>query len=145
MTMTKTKNNMEENKNWRMFARRFEDTTERIEAIREFVTDNIAVGIDYADKANPVLNLYEEGESRPFTSGNVGDYVVNDNGNFRIVEPKDLAEVITIIQQSAREEEKKVAARAGDWVNTNCDHSYEIAIRAYVAGYYDAMKGKRWK
>lgn len=136
---------MQENKNWRMFARRFEDATERIEAIREFVTDNIAVGIDYADKDNPVLNLYEEGESRPFASGKVGDYVVNDNGNFRIVEPKDLAEVITIIQQSAREEEKKVAARAGDWANTNCDHSYEIAIRAYVAGYYDAMKGKRWK
>lgn len=37
------------------------------------------------------------------------------------------------------------AARAGDWAKTNCDHSYEIAIRAYVAGYYDAMKGKRWK
>lgn len=98
---------MKENKNWRMFARRFEDTTERIEAIREFVSDNITVGVDYADKDNPVLNLYEEGESRPFASDKVGVYVANDNGNFRIVDPKDLAEVITIIQQSAREEEKK--------------------------------------
>lgn len=137
---------MKENQNWRTFARRFEDTAESVEAIREFVSTDIAVGIDYADKHNPVIRLYEEGEKRPFAEGKVGDYVVNDNGNFHIVEPKDLEEVIAIIQKAANEQMEKVAAKAGDWANANVDHSYEIAIRAYVAGYYDAINGKNnWK
>lgn len=76
---------MVKNSNFKMFARRFEDTAERIEAIREFVTGNIAVGVDYADKDKPLIKLYNEGESEPFAVGNVGDYVVNDNGTFRIM------------------------------------------------------------
>lgn len=86
---------MTKNNNFRMFARRFEDTTERIEAIREFVTDKIAVGIDYADKDNPILKLYNEGENEPFAVGNVGDYVVNDNGMFRIM--SDAAEMTDVM------------------------------------------------
>lgn len=68
-----------------MFARRFKDNPERIEKIREFVNDNITVSVDYADKDNPVIKLYNEGDSEPFATGNVGDYVVNDNGTFRII------------------------------------------------------------
>lgn len=86
---------MKENKNFKMFARRFEDTPERIEAIREFVTDNITVGVDYADKGNPVIKLYNEGENEPFVVGNVGDYVVNDNGTFRIM--SDAAEMTDVM------------------------------------------------
>lgn len=86
---------MKENKNWRMFARRFEDTTERIEAIREFVTDNITVSVDYANKDNPILKLYNEGENEPFAVGKVGDYVVNDNGTFRIM--SDAAEMTDVM------------------------------------------------
>lgn len=78
-----------------MFARRFEDTTERIEAIREFVTNNITVGVDYADKGNPILKLYNEGENEPFAVGKVGDYVVNDNGSFRIM--SDAAEMTDVM------------------------------------------------
>ncbi len=77
-----------------MFARRFEDNAERIEAIREFVSDDIAVGVDYADKDNPVIKLYNEGEDKPFAQGNVGDYVINDNGNFRIVKPEEITSVL---------------------------------------------------
>lgn len=82
-----------------MFARRFEDTTERIEAIREFVTDKIAVGIDYADKDNPILKLYNEGENEPFAVGNVGDYVVNDNGMFRIVKLEEITAEMLMAQK----------------------------------------------
>lgn len=83
-------------KNWRMFARRFDDNAERIEAIREFVTDKITVGIDYADKDNPVIKLYNEGEKEPFATGNVGDYVVNDNGTFCII-PKESDELVELM------------------------------------------------
>lgn len=86
---------MTKNSNFRMFARRFEDTTERIEAIREFVTNNITVGVDYADKDNPILKLYNEGENEPFAVGKVGDYVVNDNGMFRIM--SDGAEMVDVM------------------------------------------------
>lgn len=86
---------MKQNSNFRMFARRFEDNVERIEAIREFVTENITVGIDYADKDNPMLKLYNENESEPFAVGKVGDYVVNDNGKFRIM--SDAAEMTDIM------------------------------------------------
>lgn len=86
---------MTTNSNFKMFARLFEDTAERIEAIREFVSDNITVGVDYADKGNPVIKLYHEGESEPFAIGNVGDYVVNDNGTFRIM--SDAAEMTEVM------------------------------------------------
>lgn len=85
-----------ESKNWRMFARRFDDNTERIEAIREFVTDNIMVGVDYADKDNPILKLCNVGENEPFAVGNVGDYVVNDNDTFRII-PKESDELVELM------------------------------------------------
>lgn len=52
-----------------MFARRFEDNAERIEAIREFVSDDIAVGVDYADKDNPVIKLYNEGRGQALCAG----------------------------------------------------------------------------
>lgn len=81
---------MEKNQNWRMFARRFEDKTDRIEAIREFVGNDITVSIDYADKKAPVLKLYKEGETNHFAIGNVGDYVINDNGTFRIVKSEEI-------------------------------------------------------
>lgn len=90
---------MEQNSNFRMFARRFEDTPERIEAIREFVSDNIAVGIDYSDKDNPVIKLYNEGETEPFAQGNVGDYVVNDNGMFRIIDKSDNSLIDIMLNQ----------------------------------------------
>lgn len=86
---------IKQNSNFRMFARRFEDTTERIEAIREFVSDNITVGVDYADKDNPILKLYNVGETEPFAVGKVGEYVVNDNGTFRIM--SDAAEMTDIM------------------------------------------------
>lgn len=89
-------NMSKESKNWRMFARRFDDNAERIEAIREFVTDNITVGVDYADKYNPILKLYNEGENEPFAVGNVGDYVVNDNDTFRII-PKESDELVELM------------------------------------------------
>lgn len=66
---------------------RFEDTTDSIEAIMDFVTDDIAVGIDYSNMDIPILNLYKEGKL--FISGKVGDYVVNDNGNFYVVKSID--------------------------------------------------------
>lgn len=90
---------MKENKNWRMFARRFEDKTERIEAIREFVPQTISVGIDYADKDNPVIRLYNEGEDKPFAQGNVGDYVINDNGTFRIVKLEEITAEMLMAQK----------------------------------------------
>lgn len=90
---------MNENRTWRMFARRFEDTPERIEAIREFVSDNIAVGVDYANKNNPVIKLYNEGETEPFAHGNVGDYVVNDNGTFRILDKNDNSLIDIMLNQ----------------------------------------------
>lgn len=86
---------IKQNSNFRMFARRFEDTPERIEAIKEFVSDNIVVGVDYADKDNPILKLYNEGETEPFTTGKVGEYVVNDNGTYRIM--SDAAEMTDIM------------------------------------------------
>lgn len=86
---------MKQNNNFRMFARRFEDNAERIEAIREFVADNITIGVDYADKDSPVIKLYNEGEDKPFAIGNVGDYVVNDNGTFRIM--SDAAELTDVM------------------------------------------------
>ena len=86
---------MKQNSNFRMFARRFDDTPERIEAIREFVSDNITVGVDYADKDNPILKLYNEGENEPFAVGKVGDYVVNDKGVFRIM--SDSAEMVDVM------------------------------------------------
>lgn len=86
---------MKETKNFRMFARRFEDSPERIEAIREFVTNNITVGVDYADKETPILKLYKEGENEPFATGKVGEYVVNDNGTFRIM--SDAAEMTDVM------------------------------------------------
>lgn len=90
---------MKENKNWRMFARRFEDTTERIDAIREFVPQTISVGIDYADKDNPVIRLYNEGEDKPFAQGSVGDYVINDNGTFRIVKLGEITAEMLMAQK----------------------------------------------
>lgn len=90
---------MKENKNWRMFARRFEDKTERIEAIREFVTNNITVGVDYANKDNPILKLYNVGETEPFAVGKVGDYVVNDNGAFRIVKLGEITAEMLMTQK----------------------------------------------
>lgn len=81
---------MEKNQNWRMFARRFEDKPERIEAIREFVGNDITVGINYTDKDAPVIKLYKDGETDPFATGNVGDYVINDNGTFRIVKSGEI-------------------------------------------------------
>ena len=90
---------MKENKNWRMFARRFEDKTERIEAIREFIPQTVVVGIDYADKNNPVIKLYNEGEDKPFAQGNVGDYVINDNGIFRIVRPEEITAELMLNQK----------------------------------------------
>lgn len=86
---------MKQNSNFRTFARRFEDNAERIEAIREFVADNITIGVDYADKDNPVIKLYNEGENNPFAIGKVGDYVVNDNGTFRIM--SDAAEMTDVM------------------------------------------------
>lgn len=86
---------MKKNSNFKMFARRFDDNAERIEAIRAFVSDTIAVGIDYSDKENPVIKLYNEGETEPFAQGKVGDYVVNDNGNFRIM--SDAAEMTDVM------------------------------------------------
>ena len=82
-----------------MFARRFENKTERIEAIREFVPQTISVGIDYADKDNPVIRLYNEGEEKPFSKGNVGDYVVNDNGTFRIVKLEGITAEMLMAQK----------------------------------------------
>lgn len=87
---------MKDNKNWRMLAKRFVNTTEVICAIRSFVPDNIVVSIDYADKNNPIIKLYHEGESEPYSQGNVGDYVINDHGNFRIakIDEFDVAELM---------------------------------------------------
>ena len=82
-----------------MFARRFEDKTERIEAIRDFVPQTISVGIDYADKDNPVIRLYNEGEDKPFAQGNVGDYVVNDNGTFCIVKLGEITAEMLMAQK----------------------------------------------
>lgn len=90
---------MTKNSNFRMFALRFEDNAERIEAIREFVADNITVGVDYADKDNPVIKLYNEGETEPFAQGNVGDYVINDNGTFRIVKPGEITAELMMSQK----------------------------------------------
>ncbi len=86
---------MKHNKNPRIFARRFEDTTERIMAIREFVGDNIIVGVDYSDQDNPILKLYKKGEEEPFATGKVGDYVVNDIGTIRIM--SDAAEMTNVM------------------------------------------------
>lgn len=90
---------MKENKNWRMFARRFEDNAERIEAIREFVADNITIGVDYSDKDNPVIKLYNEGVDKPFAQGYVGDYVINDNGTFRIVKFEEITAEMLMAQR----------------------------------------------
>lgn len=90
---------MTKNNHFKMFARRFEDTAERIEAIRAFVSDTIAVGIDYSDKDSPVIRLYNEGEDKPFAQGNVGDYVVNDNGTFRIVKLGEITAELLMAQK----------------------------------------------
>lgn len=90
---------MKKNSNFRMFARRFEDNEERIEAVREFVTDNAVVSVDYADKKNPILKLYNVGEKEPFAMGNVGDYVINDNGTFRIVKPSEITADLMLNQK----------------------------------------------
>ncbi len=87
---------MKENKNWRVVAKKFEDTTERISDIREWVPENIVVGVDYADKDNPIINLYNEGEDKPFAQGKVGDYVVNNNGRFDIL-PKESEKITEIL------------------------------------------------
>lgn len=87
---------MKDNKNWKRVATKFEDTVEKIDDIRNFVPDNIAVGVDYADKDNPIIKLYHEGESEPYSQGNVGDYVINDHGNFHIAKiyEFDVAELV---------------------------------------------------
>lgn len=82
-----------------MFARRFEDNAERIEAIREFVAANFTVGVDYADKDNPVIKLYNEDEDKPFAQGCVGDYVINDNGTFRIVKSEEITAELLMAQK----------------------------------------------
>ena len=86
---------MTKNSNFKMFARRFEDNEERIDAIREFCPLTITVGVDYTDKDNPILKLYNVGEKEPFATGNVGDYVVNDHGTFRIM--SDAAEMTEVM------------------------------------------------
>ena len=35
--------------------------------------------------------------------------------------------------------ESKLSKKALEWANANCDHSQEIAIRAYIAGFSDAQ------
>ena len=87
---------MKDKKNWRVVAKKFEDTTERISDIREWVPENIVVGVDYADKDNPIINLYNEGEDKPFAQGKVGDYVVNDNGRFDIL-PKESKKITELL------------------------------------------------
>ena len=87
---------MKDNKNWRVVAKKFEDTTERINDIREWVPENIVVGVDYADKDNPIIKLYNEGEDKPFAQGNVGDYVMNDNGRYDIL-PKGSEKITEIL------------------------------------------------
>ena len=91
---------MKDSKNWRIVAKKFEDTTERITDIREWVPENIVVVVDYAYKENPIIKLYNEGEDKPFAQGKVGDYVVNDNGRYDIL-PKE-SEKITEILLSAK-------------------------------------------
>lgn len=86
---------MKENKNFRMFARRFEDNQDMIEKIREFCPQTITIGVDYTDKDNPILKLYNVGEKEPFATGKVGEYVVNDNGTFRIM--SDAAEMTDVM------------------------------------------------
>lgn len=85
---------MKDNKNWRLFAKKFKDTTECIEEIRDFVSDNINVGVDYADKNNPILKLYDVEENKPFAIGNLGDYVVNKDGKFDIVTSDELIDLM---------------------------------------------------
>lgn len=80
---------MKENHNYRISACCFYDNAERIEAIRNLVRNDIIVGVGYADKENPVIKLYVEGNDKPFAKGNVGDYVVDDGGTFRIVKSSD--------------------------------------------------------
>ena len=82
-------------KKCRKFACRFEDTPERIDAIIELVFDDAVVGVDYADKENPILKLYKKGEAEPFATGEIGDYVVNDNGTIRIM--SDAAEMTEVM------------------------------------------------
>ena len=44
---------------------------------------------------DPDIVAYNEGEDKPFAIGNVGDYVVNDNGTFRIM--SDAAEMTDVM------------------------------------------------
>lgn len=41
---------MNDNQNWKRVATKFEDTTEKIIDIRNFIPADIAVSVDYADK-----------------------------------------------------------------------------------------------
>lgn len=45
---------------------------------------------------SPIIKLYHEGESEPYSQGNVGDYVINDHGTFRIapIDEFDVAELL---------------------------------------------------
>ncbi len=94
--MIKQYREMKDDQNWKRVATKFEDTTEKINDIRNFVPADIVVSVDYADKDNPIIKLYHEGESEPFSQGNVGDYVINDHGNFRIakIDEFDVAELL---------------------------------------------------
>lgn len=87
---------MKDNQNWKRVATKFEGTIAKISGIRNFVPNNIVVSIDYADKDKPILKLYREGENEPYSQGNVGDYVINDHGNFRIakIDEFDVAELL---------------------------------------------------
>lgn len=45
-------------------------------------------------RTTPSSNFIMRGEDKPFAQGNVGDYVINDNGNFRIVKPEEITSVL---------------------------------------------------